>query len=247
MKVNVVIVDDLKSDSEQLEKDIRLFFMKKEKMLLNIQSFSSAEEMLACTDPSCRCDIVFLDICMAGMDGISLAKKLREMDARLLIVFMTTSRDYAFEAFPVHPFDYLVKPYEKSDLYHVLEDALKVFTTPEAEITIRAAYNSLKVPASKICSVLSFGHSIKIHMVNGQCIRSIMTFAELEKLLTADPRFLTCNRGVLINMDMVLSMDGESFFMKSGPACTLRVRDRSKLVSYFTQYQISRMKKGVMT
>ena len=178
------------------------------------------------------------------MNGIALARKLRAADTEVQIVFLTTSAEFAFDAFPVHPFDYLIKPYEKSRLEYVLNEFLRVRGVSEQEILIRAAHSSYKVPISKIVSVFSYGHSLEITLEDGKKIRSIMTFGELQKKLEDDPRFLLCNRGVLANMDYVLSLGEDQLRMKTGPSRSLRVRGRSKLISEFSQYQISRLKRG---
>ena len=68
-----------------------------------------------------------------------------------------------------------------------------------------------------------------------------MTFSELEKLLSNDRRFLRCNRGVIVNMDQVLRVDGDVFKMRDGTVFPLRVRNRTVLISQFSQYTISRM------
>ena len=60
--------------------------------------------------------VVFLDICMEGTNGIATARQLREKDPHLLIVFVTSSPEYVWEAFPVHPFDYLLKPYKEEKI-----------------------------------------------------------------------------------------------------------------------------------
>ena len=57
--------------------------------------------------------VVFLDICMEGTNGIEAAQRLRAADPDLLIVFVTSSPEYVWDAFPVHPFDYLLKPYKE--------------------------------------------------------------------------------------------------------------------------------------
>ena len=60
--------------------------------------------------------VVFLDICMEGTNGIETAQRLRAADPDLLIVFVTSSPEYVWDAFPVHPFDYLLKPYKEESL-----------------------------------------------------------------------------------------------------------------------------------
>ena len=50
---------------------------------------------------------------MEGTNGIETARILRRADPDLLLVFVTSSPEYVWDAFPVHPFDYLLKPYRK--------------------------------------------------------------------------------------------------------------------------------------
>ena len=74
-------------------------------------------------DSEVHYDLVFLDIVMDGLDGIETARRLREWDMGCLIVFLTSSSEYAWDAFPVHPFDYLLKPIDKARLARVLDEA----------------------------------------------------------------------------------------------------------------------------
>ena len=56
---------------------------------------------------------------MAGTNGIETARRLRQADPEVLIVFVTSSPEYVWDAFPVHPFDYLLKPYQKEKFEHL--------------------------------------------------------------------------------------------------------------------------------
>jgi DNA-binding LytR/AlgR family response regulator len=93
----------------------------------------------------------------------------------------------------------------------------------------------------KLVAIESRGHAVEVHLTDGQTLRSIMTFSELEKLLCDDERFLRCNRGIIVNMDQVLKLDGDVFRMRDGTLYPLRVRNRAALVSQFSQYMISRV------
>ena len=55
-------------------------------------------------------DIAILDINMPGIDGITLAARIRENDPHTAVLFLTAYRDYAFDAYSVHPAGYLLKP-----------------------------------------------------------------------------------------------------------------------------------------
>jgi len=188
--------------------------------------------------------LVFLDICMEGMNGIEVAQRVRKRSARCLIVFLTSSKEYAFDAFPVHPFDYLVKPYSAVRLDHVLSGAIRLMEESEQLVEIHLPRQTIRLPHGQIVAVTSHGHALDIFTVSGACLKSSQTFAELEAALRGDERFLPCNRGVLVNMDEALKLDGDSILLTDGLRFPLRQRNRLDLVNRFSEYQIKRMKRG---
>ena len=88
-------------------------------------------------DSEMRYDLIFLDIVMEGLDGIETARRLRERDMGCLIVFLTSSSKYAWDAFPVHPFDYLLKPIDKARLARVLDEAERAVQRRERTLRSR--------------------------------------------------------------------------------------------------------------
>ena len=71
-----------------------------------------------------------------------------------------------------------------------------------------------------------------------------MSFSEISSLLEPDPRFLLCNRGVLINMDQVLTFSEENAVMKDGGTFPLRTKKRAALKAEFSKYLLSKMEGG---
>lgn len=63
-------------------------------------------------------------------------------------------------------------------------------------------------------------------------------------MLQGDERFLPCNRGVLVNMDEALKLDGDSIILMNGMRFPIRQRNRLEMVNRFSEYQIRRMKRG---
>lgn len=76
-------------------------------------------------------DVVLLDIRMPGLDGLELARRLRETSARPAIIFTTAYPDHAVEAFDLNASDYLVKPFDGERLRRALDRALAVAPDPE--------------------------------------------------------------------------------------------------------------------
>ena len=239
MNIRIAIVDDQQPDRETLKNDLPLHMPVG--LSASISCFESSEAFLHGFTPGDD-SLIFLDICMGGMNGIEAARRVRLRSARCLIVFLTTSREYAFDAFPIHPFDYLIKPYRPEDIARVLDSAYRVMAESETQVEIRLPRQSIRLAHSQIAVIASHGHTVDIFTVPGACLKSSMTFSELDAVLRGDERFLPCNRGVLINMDEALKLDGESILMANGMRFPLRQRNRLELINCFTEYQIRRMK-----
>ena len=239
--LNIAIVDDLRDDRERLKRDIEAYCAASGACAV-CKAFPSADALLSEGESDFR--IAFLDICMEGLNGIELARRLRRESADMLIVFVSTSREYAFDAFPLHPFDYLIKPYAEGDLRRVLDEAMRVLDAGEAEVEIRVPHASMQVPLRQIVAVVASDHALEIVLTDGRRLRGTTTFSGLCRQLESDGRFLLLNRGGLVNMDEVLSLQQDAMRMKTGDMFPIRTRGRGELISRFTQYQIARMRRG---
>lgn len=240
MDLKVAVVDDMDDDRARLSKDIRTLLVQKG-CTCHISTFTSAEEFLSASGHT-SVDMAFLDVRMGGMNGIELASRLRYASRSLIIVFVTSSREYALDAFPVHPFDYLVKPYTKERLAKVLEDILAALNMRDAGKTIKVdvPYGSVEVLLDRIVVIEARSHSSVLTLEGGQETRSTLNFAEISGLVANEPQFLAINRGVTINMDRVVSVEGATVVMEGGLRLPLRKRDRGGLARAITQHMISR-------
>lgn len=129
-------------------------------------------------------------------------------------------------------------------LDHVLSGAIRLMEESEQLVEIHLPRQTIRLPHGQIVAVTSHGHALDIFTVSGACLKSSQTFAELEAALRGDERFLPCNRGVLVNMDEALKLDGDSILLTDGLRFPLRQRNRLDLVNRFSEYQIKRMKRG---
>ena len=91
------------------------------KFSIEVSVYSSGEELL---DSYFYYDIIILDIDMKGINGIDTAKKIRDKDKRVKIIYLTNYTDYTIFAFNVHAFAYLLKPIDKEELFKQLDEAL---------------------------------------------------------------------------------------------------------------------------
>lgn len=240
-EVHIAIVDDLKSDRDRLAGDIESWALRAGVSLSGMRQFVSGESFLAKYSPG-EWDIIFLDIVMDELTGIQTAERIRSLDMDVLLIFVTSSQEYAFDAFPVHPFDYLIKPHTRERLFGLLDEALRVLVREEPAVTVRSARTEVSLELRSITAVSSQGHNVEIACADGRKIMANATFADLAEKLQKDQRFLLCNRGVLINMDQVSTLMDDAFVMKDGSQYALRVRGRAQVVSDFSRYQLSRIR-----
>lgn len=119
MLLRIAIVDDLPQDAERLQQALTA------EGQTNIIRYESGDALLSAISPE-QLDALFLDICMEGTNGIDTARKLREQAPTLPIVFVTSSKEYVWQSFPVHPFDYLLKPFEQARIRQLLDDLLRI-------------------------------------------------------------------------------------------------------------------------
>ena len=83
------------------------------------EEYSSGEALLAAGK---KYDILLLDIDMEGLDGIETARRIREADKEVRLIYVTNYRDYTIFAFAVHAFAYLLKPVEQEELFAQLDE-----------------------------------------------------------------------------------------------------------------------------
>ena len=222
MELRFAVVEDRLPDAQRLESLLRLAFGGGQPLVCD--HYESGDAFLQAF-PSKNHQVVFLDICMEGTNGIETARILRRTDPDLLLVFVTSSPEYVWDAFPVHPFDYLLKPYRE-----------------EPELEVRIARQQVHLPLRKIQYAMAQNHYVRIVSDDGEC-RAVSTFSQVEQLLRAQENFIVCNRGVILNMDKVLRLDSDCFEMLDGTRLPVRQKDKNTLFAQFTQYQFRHMRR----
>lgn len=239
MELRFAVVEDRLPDAQRLESLLRLAFGGGQPLVCD--HYESGDAFLAAF-PSKEYQVIFLDICMEGTNGIETARILRRADPDLLLVFVTSSPEYVWDAFPVHPFDYLLKPYREEKLFQLADELRRVLFRAEPELEVRIARQQVHLPLRKIQYAMAQNHYVRIVSDDGEC-RAVSTFSQVEQLLRAQENFIVCNRGVILNMDKVLRLDSDCFEMLDGTCLPVRQKDKNSLFAQFTQYQFRHMRR----
>jgi DNA-binding LytR/AlgR family response regulator len=134
-----------------------------------ISFFSSGEEFLA-SSPCGKYQIVFMDVYFGGSgeNGAEAAIALRGGDPRGVIVFTTTSRDHALDAFRSKASAYLTKPFTREEALAALKDAVSASElTRRDSLALTIQRKRISVPLADIMYVESEGKYCHIHSVEG--------------------------------------------------------------------------------
>ena len=198
VRYKIAICDDLESDRDYL-KDLLNKWANDYSHLLNIDTFSSAESFLFHYEEAKDYDILLLDIEMGLMDGVSMAKKIRQDNDSFQIIFITGYSDYIAEGYEVNALHYLMKPVKEEKFFSVLERAIEKISKNDVVLNMDSANGMVRVPIYQIRFAEVFGNYVTIHANDEVVVK--MTLNEIEKLL--DERFYRVGRSVIVNLNEV--------------------------------------------
>lgn len=235
--MQIAIVDDLKSERDLLGSYI-VRYCQENNISLNLVKFTCGEEILATkTTPF---DIIFLDIYMPGLSGLETASEIRKLDTNCLLVFSTTSSDFAVKSFRVRAFDYLVKPYAYEQLAEIMSLAEKALHKSSRFIEVKESREMVKILIRDILYADYDNHYIQIH-TKDNTIKTYLSFQDFAPVLLKYPQFLNCYRNCIINMDSVASLYDNDFLLKNGERIPITREKRSEIRQFYADYAFQKL------
>ena len=182
------------------------------KIPCTLRQFNSGQELLCAIEDF---DIVFLDILMKDLDGMRTAHIFREKKFDKILIFVSSSRKYVFEAYDVEAFQYLLKPVDDGKLKRVLQRAvLKLEKCPKEFMVINKERQSKKLFLDNIFYFEIRGRRIDVHGADG-----VFTYYEQIGALENQLRgkgFFRCHKSYLINLKYVDGYDRQQVILGNG-------------------------------
>lgn len=114
-----------------------------------------------------RYDILFLDIEMEEMDGLEVAKRIRNVDEIVCLIYVTSHTDYAIAAYEVQPFQFIVKPFEDDIVKKYFFKAYEKISRGNLYFHYKFRKNFHKVLINDIMYFESDKRMIIIHLADG--------------------------------------------------------------------------------
>lgn len=168
-----------------------------------IQEFNNGQALLNAMYEE-HFDIYLLDIVMPPLDGIVLGMQIRKSDEKGIIVYLSSSPDFALKGYKVKAASYLLKPVPEDELFHVLDDVFKTISEQNTENLMVKTQNGTSIfLLDHILYVEQTARAPHYHLKDGSCIVGVTiqtSFRDTMHVLLTDKRFYLCGASFILNL-----------------------------------------------
>ena len=199
---------------------------------VTVEAFGSGESFWFRYEEERDYDVLILDIQMPGINGMELARRVREADGDIVIVFAAGVSDYLEEGYEVEALHYLVKPLSQEKLERCMEKALKR-RRQERFVTVHGGEGILKISQERINYVEARGRGCCVGRVKELEARE--SLSEMESLLEPE-EFMKCHRSYLCRIGNIRRIDRGSVEFDDGSSIPVSRRLYQQVNRRFMAY-----------
>ena len=198
MALHIAICDDSTVDSDYVNKSLHAWAAARGEEV-RPEIFSSAEQFLFHYETDRSYDILLLDIEMPGMDGVSMAKRIRKSNESVQIVFITGYSDYISEGYDVAALHYLMKPVCREKLFAVLDRAAEKCRRNERFLALEAGGELVRIPLYEIRYLDVHQNYVTVHAKQDYTVKR--TLGEFEQELGEG--FFRAGRSLIVRLGCI--------------------------------------------
>ena len=178
--------------------DEQIFIDRIRQILLDceIHGFTDSRELLQAVESGERYDVIFLDIAMPGLDGIGLAREIRETDEDVILVFVTSRIEFMQTGYEVRAFRYLLKEQLEHGLPAIWSDIEKELAGRKDQYFVFEFNRQTYQYACK--EIIYFESSLRriiLHAKSG----TATLYGSLDEIEAAHPSFVRIHKSYLVN------------------------------------------------
>ena len=221
--LRIAICDDLPDQQAQIKSAAAQYFSAHPDAQPVFSTYGNPLLFLESLDKAGGFDILLLDVCMPGIDGIQVAQEIRRRKEKSEIIFLTTSDEFAVDAFALKAAHYLVKPFTQSQFDEAMDRVMAHFAgDAPRHITFYTEGGVLRtVNVEDILYIESSGHQQIAHLERESCTemrRSLFRMQEeLDKICPG--QFSSPCKGYLVNQKAIRTVGPKELHLRTG--CTV--------------------------
>lgn len=222
------ICDDDKKVIEEIKQCIKSY----EGIKYEIFTYESGEELL---NSFKKVDVIFLDIDMTGINGIETAKKIREFDKEVKIIYVTSYTDYLNLAFSVHAFGYLNKPVNKEEIHKQIKEVLSYSKEKKRE---KLEFLTLEGVVRLFPEDIYYFEYINRKVILETSDKKYILKAKITKMAEdmKEYGFIMPHKSFTVNLFHVKCIKGYNIFMTNGSIIPLSQKKSSEFRNEFNKF-----------
>lgn len=233
----IAICDDEEQELEKVEHMLQTFDRLPETFTVN--RFTDAGDLLSEVKTNAyQPDIILLDIYMPDATGIETAKKLRDMGNTGSVIFVTSSKEHALDAFGVSACGYLVKPICEKALFDAVERAIESLAAKQRRYVFMETQEHVRrIALSDIIYCEAQRKTQYVYLRGGESVLLHMTMAKLCETLCGYREFTKIGVSYIVNLEHIERLGTQMLYLDNGTEIYLpRGSYRSLREKYFDYY-----------
>lgn len=236
-KMRIAVCDDEKRYREKIVNLIQEYEKIRQNYSFTVSAFSSAKALLNFKAEHGGFDLYILDILMPEMSGIRLGSALREQGDEGMILYLTTSPDFAVDSYTVEAFQYLLKPIDAVPLFRCLDKAADRFDELQKKaVAIKLPGSVRIISVHNICYAERVRRLICYHLIDHSVISSATfngTFQNAVAPLLEHKEFLLVGSSFVVNLRHVTEITRHELILNGNHKISI---PRGKYETYKTKW-----------
>ncbi len=230
--LHIAICDDEKDFVTHLTKLLKQYACEADEEI-KVSAFYDGMELIDGYDTTI--DLIFLDIQMKMVDGLRTAERIRQMDEKVGIIFLTTLTQCALEGYKYQAANYIIKPMKYVRLKAELEQWRKRSQRHDRPaIVVANDFGKYKIFLNTLQYVETFNRNLLLHteQENIICYRSMK---ELEQELVAHG-FVRCHTSYIVNLFFVKGVNKLEITLVTGETIPISQPRRKQFMEQLAEY-----------
>ena len=232
--MNIAICEDNHKEQAFLSNAIKDWALGKN-IHVKVLCYNSAEEFMF-SWPDITVDVIFLDIKMKELNGLLLAKRIRDIDKNIQIVFATSFKQYVLNGYDVSALNYLIKPLKIDQLNIVLDKAHIIHNSrynKREAIIIESGTELIKLHTDRISHIKTKAHTAQVHTDTGIIELSRCNAELISKL---PQHFVRCHRSIIVNLTKIDCIFTRTLVISSGAELPVSRRNLKSVKEAFVAF-----------
>ncbi len=211
--IRIGVCDDEVRETQKMTSYLEEYISTHRDLKISVKAFTNPSELLDYVEKNGGFDILFLDVYMQGMLGTELAKEVRNRKEVCDIIFLTTSRAHAVDAYALEAMQYITKPYTNQQIIDVLEKAICKNTQINENIVVKTTNGVLKLNTQDILFSCTNRHYQSINMRDGTVHEVRLKGDELFQMLGEEKGFIRCGISYIVGMKHIKEINSKEIVM----------------------------------